>query len=132
MNHAAPSIPAPADAQSSPRTDAPGGDDALQAARATLSWATRVGTDDPEALQHPPAEASPETIKALDVGFVRECLDALLLGRRTREGLEALPRALSPRDETRAARLGVALGLVLVLSEAHRKQGRVPWIEPAP
>lgn len=59
-------------------------------ALAALSWATRVGTEAPEALATPPDRPTPEELRAVPVPVLRQHLDALLLGRHTQEGLDAL------------------------------------------
>jgi poly(A) polymerase len=55
-----------------------------------LAWAARVGTQQPEALQTPPAIPSAEAWRSLRVETLRHYLDELLLGRCTQEGLDAL------------------------------------------
>lgn len=93
MDRAAPSIPAPAEAPPKPHVRQDVADTAAEVAREAFRWATRVGTEAPEALDQIPEMATPDALQALDVAFVRECLDALLMGRYTRDGLEALHRA---------------------------------------
>jgi len=90
LDRAEPSIPAPAAEPHSVRPPQEPADTSLEAARELFRWATRVGTETPEALETMPEPASTEALCALDIDFVRECLDALMMGRHTREGLEAL------------------------------------------
>ncbi|HEX2678064.1 MAG TPA: HDIG domain-containing protein, partial [Polyangiales bacterium] len=59
-------------------------------AREALAWATRVGTEAPELLASPPEKPSLEELRAVPLVVLREHLDALLLGRHTQEGLDAL------------------------------------------
>ncbi len=64
--------------------------DARQAALEALRWATRVATEDPAALERAPERPSAEAWRALPLPELRAELDALLLGRHTQEGLDAL------------------------------------------
>jgi poly(A) polymerase len=68
--------------------DAPAPDAA--AAVHALAWATLVGTQDPDALQAPPALPSADEWQSLRVETLRRHLDELLLGRFTQQGLDAL------------------------------------------
>jgi poly(A) polymerase len=55
-----------------------------------LSWATLVGTQDPEALSNPPARPSHEEWHSVRIETLRHYLDQLLMGRHTPSGLDAL------------------------------------------
>ncbi len=57
---------------------------------AALAWARLVATEAPEALATPPELPTLEEARAVPVSVLREYLDALLLGRNTQEGLDAL------------------------------------------
>ncbi|MFI5306286.1 MAG: HDIG domain-containing metalloprotein [Polyangiales bacterium] len=59
---------------------------ALQA----LQWATHVATEDAGALAQPPERPSAEEWRCLTLQSFRAEVDALLLGRHTQEGLDAL------------------------------------------
>jgi poly(A) polymerase len=61
-----------------------------QAALEALRWATRVATEDPAALALVPERPSPEQWRSVPLAEFRAQLDALLLGRHTQEGLDAL------------------------------------------
>lgn len=65
---------------------------AIHAASAlhALKWAVRVATQEPECLQAPPPRPSPEEWRSVRLETLREHFDALLLGRSTQEGLDAL------------------------------------------
>jgi poly(A) polymerase len=65
-------------------------DDDTQHALTALAWAVDVGTEHPEALSTPSPRPSPEAIRALGLEPLRAGLDALLMGRYTRHGLDAL------------------------------------------
>lgn len=64
----------------------------LERARTALAWATRVATEAPDLLQVPPPAPTPAELRALTVDEVRAYLDALMLGRYTQDGLDALLR----------------------------------------
>jgi poly(A) polymerase len=55
-----------------------------------LSWATLVGTQDPDLLQTPPEKPSVDEWHSVRLETLRHYLDALLMGRHTQEGLDAL------------------------------------------
>ena len=55
-----------------------------------LKWAVRTGTEEPECLQSPPPRPTPEEWRSVRLETLREHFDALLLGRSTQEGLDAL------------------------------------------
>jgi poly(A) polymerase len=59
-------------------------------ALAALAWATRVATQHPEDLANPPARPTPEDWRSVRIDTLRNDLDALLMGRFTQEGLDAL------------------------------------------
>jgi poly(A) polymerase len=67
-------------------TSAPNAPAALQA----LAWALRVGTQDPESLANPPQKPTPEEWRSVRIETLRQELDALMLGRYTQHGLDAL------------------------------------------
>ena len=66
------------------------GAQAREHARAALIWARRVAQEGPEQLSEPPVAPTVAALSALPVAEVREQLDALLLGRHTQAGLDAL------------------------------------------
>jgi poly(A) polymerase len=70
----------------------PHGASAANAASAlhALKWAVRAGTEEPECLSSPPPRPSPEEWRSVRLETLREHFDALLLGRSTQEGLDAL------------------------------------------
>jgi len=55
-----------------------------------LKWAVRCATQDPESTQNPPPRPTPEEWRSVRVETLREHFDALLLGRFTQHGLDAL------------------------------------------
>ncbi len=61
-----------------------------QPALEALRWACEVSTHNPDLLKHPPARPRPKELKAIPVAALRQHLDALLMGRYTQHGLDAL------------------------------------------
>jgi poly(A) polymerase len=55
-----------------------------------LRWAREVSTRNPDLLKHPPVYPKPKELKAVPVVALRQHLDALLMGRYTQQGLDAL------------------------------------------
>lgn len=55
-----------------------------------LRWACEVSTRSPDLLKHPPVYPKTKELKAVPVAALRRCLDALLMGRYTQHGLDAL------------------------------------------
>lgn len=59
-------------------------------AERALAWARHVGTHGPDAHERPAEALTPADFRALSIATFREHVDALLLGRHTEEGLDAL------------------------------------------
>lgn len=55
-----------------------------------LRWACEVSTGNPDLLKHPPVYPTPKELRAVPVVVLRQHLDALLMGRYTQHGLDAL------------------------------------------
>jgi poly(A) polymerase len=75
---------ATSEAPAAPSTASP------ERALAALDWAVRVATATPEELATAPEAPTREDWQAVPLPDLRERLDALLLGRHTQEGLDAL------------------------------------------
>ena len=69
-----------------PQPDGPAPERALQA----LRWAVDVATREPRLLGDPPDRPTAADLRALPLASFRREMDALLLGRYTQEGLDAL------------------------------------------